>query len=62
MDLDRQRILLIQDYQAFLGILDQKGVPFTAPFKDDELKTLDLTDLKRLVGTVRDLARTPTGP
>lgn len=62
MELAKQRALLIQDYKAFLSVLDSKGVGFSSPYEDKELEGLDLSDLKRLVGTVRELARTPTGP
>lgn len=61
MDQAKLRVLLIQDYRAFLSVLDSKGVAFTSPYDDEELEGLDLSDLKRLVGSVRELARTPTG-
>jgi hypothetical protein len=61
MDSEKLRKLQIEDYKAFLLILDSKGVAFTPPYTDEELEKLPLSDVKRLASTVRDLARTPTG-
>lgn len=61
MELDKQRALLIEDLKAFLSIIDSKGIGFTPPFTESDWKTMDLSDLKRLVNTARELARTPSG-
>jgi hypothetical protein len=60
MDIEKTRFLLIEEFKAFLALIEQKGLPFTAPWSDDEIKEMELSDLKRLVSIARDLARTPS--
>lgn len=62
MDPVIQRKLLIEEYKGFLQILDTKGVAVESPLSTEELMKLDMSDLKRVVNVLRDLARTPTGP
>lgn len=61
MDQEHVRKLLLQEYSSYLSVLDSKGVPFEAPYSDEEMAKLPIPDLKGLVGRLRDLSRTPTG-
>ena len=61
MDQAHVRKLLLSEYSSFVSILDSKGLPFEAPYTDAELAKLPISDLKSLVGRLRDLSRTQTG-
>lgn len=57
MDPKLARVILESDAEAYLQILDERGV--SPPFDLTEAKKLSDTDLKTYVRHLRDLARTP---
>lgn len=59
MDSSLQRKELIAEYRSYLAIINQKGLVFDVA-SEDEIDSMELSDLSLLVRKARDLARTPT--
>jgi hypothetical protein len=59
MDQKLERATLLEQYRAFVSILDEKGIHYLH-FSDEDLSRLSDADLARQVRISRDLARTPT--
>jgi hypothetical protein len=44
---------------SWAAVLDQKGVPYALP-DVEELRAMDVFEVRRILKEMRDLARTPT--
>lgn len=58
MDLETQKVHLISQIHGYESILGDRGIPYPT-VTEDELKAMEITDLKRTLREVKDLARTP---
>lgn len=57
MDAKLQRVIMESDAEAYLQILEERGV--SPPFSFEEAKKLSDSDLRTYVRHLRDLARIP---